>query len=775
MLGGTVNDNLQSGFRIGDWEVYPQENLLKGPDRARVLEPKVMDLLVFLASNPGKVVSRQQLLDAVWAGVVVGDETLSRAISLLRMELGDKQTNPRYLKTISKRGYRLIEQVCPLDDIEIEKHAKPDFPPIIGSARRALPRHKLLWVGGVALVTLLAALVRLNVDGLPGEPARGQITSIAVLPFDNLTGDPKQESFADGMTEALISELSRIGSLRVISRQSVMRFKDTNESMPYIARKLKADAVVEGSAQHIGGRVRISVQLIDAVADKHLWVGTYDRELTTSNIFAIQSEITTAIADELRATLSPEEQIRLGTVPTESMAALEAYFLGLQRMEKRTTQTLAEANNYFQEAIALDPKFALAYVGLADSYYLQISYAGLPRDQTHAKAKNAIEKALELDDRLGEAYATLGKLLENMEENGAAEISFIRAIELNPNYATTYHWYGKMLQDLGRFEEALIMLLKAADLDPFSSIINLNVADSFRILGRVDEALARYHETIAKDPDFAPAYGAIARHHRLVSGRIDESIKWGLESISHDPGQVNQMVGLGANYLHLGDSESAEFWLNRAISQSPAGFMPNLMMETLHVFTGDDAGVLNYGRRAIAIRPRVSFAIMYLRDLEVRAGRYIEARALYERSFPEFFTDSETKIDGKNFRAAIDLASVLTMTGEQNRADLLLNRSLQYIQTKPSDGRDRDSIAKTQIYALQDRREDALSALRQAVDEGWRIFWWYHLKQDPSLESIRGEPEFQAMMNEIEADMAMQLARLNEYEFSASDAADSEL
>jgi len=771
-----MSSKLLQGFWLGPWTIEPLRGVVSGPNgETHHLEPKAMDVFVCLAERANELVTRNQLLDVAWRGNTAFDEQLTRVVGDMRRALHDNPSDPKYIETVPKRGYRLIGQVCPLDNIGIEKHAKPVFPPIIGSARRAPPGHKLLWVGGVALVTFLAVLVGLNVGGLPGEPARGQITSIAVLPFDNLTGNPGEEYFADGMTEALITELSKIGVLRVISRQSVMQFKDTNDSMLDIAQKLNVDAVVEGSALHSENRVRISVQLIDAATDQHLWAEFYDRELTPSNIFTIQSEITTKIANELRATLSPEEQIRLGTVPTQSMEALEAYFFGKQHLAKRTTQTLAEASDYFQDAIALDPKFALAYVGLADSYYLQMTYAGLPRNQTLAKAKNAIEKALELDDRLGEAYATLGRLLDNTAENEAAEISFIRAIELNPNYASSYHWYGEMLQDLGRLEEALVMLLKAVDLDPYSSIINLNVADSFLILGRVDEALTRYHETIAKDPDFAPAYNAIARHHRLVSGRIDEAIKWSLESISHDPGQVNQMAGIGADFLHLGDLESAEFWLNRAISQSPEGFVPNLMMEALHAFRGNDAGVLNYGRRAIAINPRGGFAIMYLRDLEIRADRYIEARALYEKSYPEFFIDSVTKIDGENFRAAIDIAPVLSMTGEQDRADLLLNRSLQYILTKPSDGRNRDSMAKMQIYALQGKRENALSSFRQSIDGGWRMFWWYYLKQDPSLESIRGEPEFQAMMNEIEADMAMQLARLNEYEFSASDAADSEL
>jgi TolB-like protein/Tfp pilus assembly protein PilF len=630
-----------------------------------------------------------------------------------------------------------------------------------------------------AIIGLLAiALIFVVVDNyiLEAQPEQAEVAaeqapsaepverekSIAVLLFDNLSGDPATEPFTKGIHDDILTQISKIGALKVIARTSMERL-DPNLRIAEIGTQLGVATVLEGGVQRAGGRVRINVQLIDCKTEAHVWAETYDRELTAANIFAIQSEIAATVADALRAALSPEEQDRLASIPTENLAAYEAYLLGRQRLARDTTAALVEAVDYFQQAIELDPGFALAYVGLADSYANQVYWGSLAREEGLAKAQVAVDKALALDDQLGEAYNSLAGIKEERWDFGGAEAMYRRALELNPNYATAYHWYGHLLYEyLGRYEEALALQRKAAELDPLSAPIIGEVGTALESLGRFDEALARYQRALEVDPGYAEAYSAIGRHYGLVSGRFDEAMVWYAKGISLDPGNPVYSAWLGWLFLDLGDFDRAESWIERSLELGPESFGPNFFMHALHLYRGDEAAALDYARRVFAFNPR--FVPFLLRDHELSAGRYAEARALYEKSYPELLNEGDPTVDGSNWGAAIDLALVLSNTGEQEQADLLLNRSFQLIQTLPRLGRLGYWIADVRIYALRGDKQKALSALRQAIDEGWRVPWRHFLEHDSALESLHDEPEYQAMVAEIEADMAAQLERVREME-----------
>ena len=631
---------------------------------------------------------------------------------------------------------------------------------------------------------LVIAVVFMFVDNyvLKAEPEQKEVTaklvpvaeavarekSIAVLPFENLSQDATNEPFTIGIHDDILTQISKIRALKVISRTSVMEYRNTTKNLKTIGQELGAATVLEGGVQRVGDRVRINVQLIDAATDEHLWADTYDRQLTAANIFAIQTEIATAIADALRATLSTEEQELLDTVPTENMAALEAYFLGKQRMEERSSAALAEAVDDFNRAIELDPNFALAYVGLADSYQLQVEYGGLPLDEMTEKAQAAADKALALDDRLAQAYTSLGGVGHNRANYEAAEAAYQRALELNPDYVTTYHWYALLLGDpLGRRDEALELIKKAAELDPRSPIILINVGGSYASVGRFDESLEWFHKAIEINPEFAFGYQSIGFHYWQAKGKLDEAVRWFRKCVSVDPGNPENSADLGWLFLDLGDLDRAEYWSERSIELAPESFIPNLAMQLLHLYRGDLSAALEYGRRAFEIKHYWAHQFSSFEPVrihEMRAGRYLEARAAFEKIAPELLNEDSPEIGSTNYRAAIDLALISSKTGEQERADWLLESSLQYIQQIPRLGVDGYGIADGQIYTLQGDKQKALSALRQAIDEGWRSFWWYYLKYDPTLESLHDEPEFQAMIAEIEADMAEQLARVREME-----------
>jgi len=375
------------------------------------------------------------------------------------------------------------------------------------------------------------------------------------------------------------------------------------------------------------------------------------------------------------------------------------------------------------------------------------------------KAQAAVDKALALDDRLAEAYTSLGSIEHNRNDFEASETAYQRSLELNSNYVTAYHWYGLLLgEPLGRRDEALEMFKKAAELDPRSPIILLNVGNGFDYVGRFDESLAWYRKAIEVDPDFASGYWAIGWHHRTVEGRLDKAVRWHRQGVSIDPESPILTATLGWLFLDLGDLDRAEYWIERSIELAPDSFLPNLAMQLLHLYRGDPSAALEYGRRAFDIDHYWGFlygSFEPVRTHEMRAGRYLEARAAFEKIAPELLNEDSPKVGNRNYRAAIDLALISSEMGEPERADWLLKSTLQYLQRIPRLGNWGYEVADVQIYTLQGDKQKALSALQQAIDEGWRGYWWYYLKYDPILESLHEEPEFQAMVAEIEADMAV--------------------
>jgi len=636
-------------------------------------------------------------------------------------------------------------------------------------------------IGLMAVAILYLVLDNYVLDKAPSEVAdevaqeskaapSERVKSIAVLPFRNRSAVAEDAYFVDGIHDDILTQLAKLSSLdKVISRTSMEQYRETTKPMPQIGRELGVATILEGGVQRAGDRVRINVQLIDADADEHLWAETYDRQLTVENIFTIQSEIATAIVEALRVTLSAEERENLVAVPTDNMAALESYFLGKERLEKRTTSSFAEAIDYFQTAIDFDPNFALAFVGLANGYAVHATSAGLSLAEELPKAKAIVLKALDLDDRLGEAYTVLGSIEARTNNYSAAEAAFLRAIALNPGSANAYNSYCRLLGAYwGRNADALPLCERALELDPLSLIVNVNHGSILGALGRPEEAQSQFRRVIEIDPGYSTAYEAMGDLYWSANAQLDEAVRWYRQAIESDPGRTNLLAWLGEIYLDLGDPDQAEYWISRAINRGPADASANFGMAGLNLYRGDYAAASEYARKAFKSSglPEPWIELTPIRDHELRAGRYADARALYDENYPVLLNDEKPEITFLNYRPAIDLALVLMRTGEQERANLLLNLALQYIRTVPTESfwYSGYGIADVQIYALQGDNRKALSSLRQAIDKGWRAWWWYDLKHDPNLESIRDQPEFQTMVKEIEADMAEQLARVREWD-----------
>ncbi|MGO9126884.1 MAG: protein kinase domain-containing protein, partial [Terriglobales bacterium] len=386
-----------------------------------------------------------------------------------------------------------------------------------------------------------------------------QISSLAVLPLANFSHDPEQDYFADGMTEALITDLAKTAELRVISRTSVMRYKGTQKPLPEIARELNVDAVVEGSVQRSGSRVRITAQLIRGATDQHLWAESYERDLR--DILGLQDEVAHAIAQRVESKLNPKNQMNRERARPVEPEAYEAYLKGIYYMEKRTPESLRKSAEYFQRAIAKDPSYAPAYAGLADFYNLASNYGVLAPEESFPKARTLAVKALEIDDSLAEGHFALASVLANGYDWKAAETEFRRALELNPGSAQGHYWYGfTFLGPLGRHTEAISEMQRARELDPLSLVINANLGATFWLAGEYDQAIQQCLKTLEMYPHSEAAHLNLAWAYQQ-KGMFEQGVREMQKEMadSDDNGTDPQSLSqLARAYVLAGKSAEAQ-------------------------------------------------------------------------------------------------------------------------------------------------------------------------------------------------------------------------
>lgn len=628
------------------------------------------------------------------------------------------------------------------------------------TAGRAVHRRRL---DLVIIALLCAAVVVLAYDKWWTSVPTDQ--SIAVLPFERIGPDDDDTALlALGIQDDLLTRLSKLGDFKVISRTSVERYRNTLQSIPSIASELGVSRIMEGRVQRDGDRVRVNVQLIDAATDEHVWAEIYDRQLSRENALAVQSDIVETIVRQLDENLSPRERQALRAMPTDDLAAYTVYLEGKTKSDVESIQSLNLAVESFRKAVDLDPDFALAYVGLADAY-LRLSanfLGGLSSDESTALAEPPLLRALLLDAALPEAHATLGLLRQEQGDEAAAEQAYERSIALNVNYARAWRLYGRLRLQQGRREEAMELFQKALRLDPYSTPINYEIARLYDETGRFEEALSQYLRVVEIEPDHAFAYVYIAAIHFLVHGRVDESLVWYHKAAQHDALSPSLQSAQAVGYLELGEPDSARIWVDRGLALRPDTFWTRWTSLLHSVYTGDDEAARADARALLEVAPRYWGAFHVLRNFDLAAGRLEVARSRYARAYRELTEPELPEVDARNYRAAIDLALVLIRLGEQERANDLLDGSLEVIGTMPRLGVSGYDICDVRIYALQQRPERALAALREAVNEGWRLWVWFYLERDPNLDSIRGEPEFQRLHAELRADLAAQARHVQE-------------
>jgi TolB-like protein/DNA-binding winged helix-turn-helix (wHTH) protein len=511
-------------YEFGPFRLDVDRRLLLRAGEPLALVPKALETLLALIEHRDRVLTKDELLQRIWRDTVVEEGGLTRNISILRKALGEKPDDHQYIVTLPGRGYRFVADVRELTTHSPEPPDELQAAVAQGITAKKEPsslRRRLL-VGGLAALVAGGIVYALR----PTHAAnvkRPSITAIAVLPLANLSGDPSQEYFADGMTEALIGNLARIRALRVVSRTSVMRFKGAAAPLTEIARTLKVDAVLEGSVQRTGGRFRVSVQLIHAATDAHLWAREYEGELT--DVLKLQSDVARAVADEVQARMTAEERARLASVGSVNPAAYHEFLLGQHYLWRLTEEDLARAILHFEESVRVDPAYGASYAGLSHAWWWRGIWGATTFKQVESPSRAAAVKALELDPGLPEAHVSMGRLKfgHEWDWNGARQ-AFTRALAIDPNNVDAHFFSAMLCMAVGCFSEAIDHMKQIEERDPLSATVQSFFGRVLYRARRYDDAIVHLNRAIELDPQSpAGAYGRLADVYESV-GKYDEAL-----------------------------------------------------------------------------------------------------------------------------------------------------------------------------------------------------------------------------------------------------------
>lgn len=543
---GRIADSLKLGE---EFELDLRAYELRRSGQPLRLERIPMELLLLLVRDRGQLVTRDQIIEKIWGKDVYldADTSINTAIRKIRQALRDDPEKPRFIQTVTGKGYRYIGPVSPAETPSIAQGLQT--PPPIG-ANEPLPATKVPQLGrrnwrfaavlvAIALLVLasVGAYLRWGRSQIRSGAAEGRIM-LAVLPFENLTGDAGQEYFSDGLTEEMISQLGNLDPrhMGVIARTSVMHYKNSGFPLDRIAAELGVQYVLEGSVRREANNVRITAELIQVKDQTHLWARQYDRQL--QDLLALQGEIARDIAGEIQLTIDTSyKQTGAPGQPAVSAEAYDAYLKGQHFWNKRNPEAFKQAIHYFQEAIDKDPNYARAYAGLADSYALLCGYdSSVPSDVVMPKARAAALRAIELDQGLAEGHTALAVIAQNYDWDWpTAEREYRRAIELTPNYATAHHWYGEFLALQGRFDEAFKEIERARQLDPLSLIIGADYGAILYYARQYDRSIEQFQAVLEMEPTFRRAHVVIWPYvekglYKRALAAIDEWERTGAES-----------------------------------------------------------------------------------------------------------------------------------------------------------------------------------------------------------------------------------------------------
>jgi TolB-like protein/Flp pilus assembly protein TadD len=592
----------------------------------------------------------------------------------------------------------------------------------------------------------------------PGQPSTADAVilddprpSVAVLPFENRSASADDAYFADAIQDDILTQLTKVPSLRVIASTSVEQLRGSSLSTQEIGRRLGVAKLLQGRVQREGDRVRINVALVDAATGSQDWAERYDRSLTGANILAIQSGVAATVAARLQAGLPAEAvaAVAKNAASTGNIAAWDAYHRG------QKAESPEEAEQLYRQAIQADPKFARAYVGLSRSLVTQIYARGSRRDVILPEAEAAAETALQLEPGLPEAWVQSGWFFGNRGDAEGEEARIRKAIELSPNYAHGYESLSDLMFMTGRLEEAVVYAKKGVALDPLSPGLRQSLAHSFEATRRYDEAEAQYRRAIELDPTNAWALSEFAEFEAYTRDRFALAVTMGEKAIKLAPDTAGLVGALAGLYMDMEDDQRAAELLDDATSRWPDRTNVNVAAAFLARYRGDQLLASRLAGKILETQPRHPAGVVILSEADLARGDLAAARAKWSFAYPELFAPGVPKIDTENAWEALQVADILLASKEGARAQVLIDAAEQAIRNEPVD------IRHVELHMLRGEKAKALEALREMVKSGWHgPYWRAALLLNRQLIPLHAEPVYEAAVAEIRRDMAKQRAEL---------------
>ena len=772
-------------FKVGAWAADPDLDQLSDNGRVKTLEPRVMAILAYMAEKPGELVTPEELISEVWGGTIVSDGPVYQGVTRLRRALEDDPQNPRYIATIPKKGYRLIAPVT------LPARKGPIKPAQTGIPFLSPAIVMLIVSGFLFISTSDVATPRLDFP-----PRAIEFTSIAVLPFTDMSEDQSQEYLGDGIADELIHMLSNMPDTQVIARTSSFSFKNKDTDLPTIGDKLNVDVILQGSVRKSGDRLRITVQLVRADTARQIWSQRFERK--AGDILTIQDEIARDVASSLGLDPALSDHDRIAESPTNNSEAYEQYLLGRYHWNKRQPEPLEKALEYFQRAVELDPDFALAYVGLANTYDFlsEYSFGGkLPSEEAWAKGMLAVERALALNDELADTYFALGHLrldearnmhqpdkdLVNRREPAEekqyldkVEEAWLRGIELNPNSALAHGVGSQMARWRGQLNKNLAHMQAAASLDPLSAVTHMNLGEVYSMVNRLEDAEREINIAIELEPTWhIPLFfmgGVYAS-----AGRFDEAMRWAIRALRAEGPEARLgsgiMRALGDAYLTLGDYETAQKWFDSAGSVHKGQWLGSYSDVDLLMIREQYDEVHRLLTEWLADFPDQAPLFVNGGLYEMMMGHDDHAMPLYEKalSIPQIW-DNELAPNNlfaygylsEGYLPAVNLAHLYLKAGRDDDAQKLFDQIDDYIETSEAvvPNYVGTMYVRASVMAVRGDKSSALSLLRSVVDSGWH--YALPAQRDPNFISLRDGSEFQVIMDQVNVQRAEMLERVKQ-------------
>jgi TolB-like protein/DNA-binding winged helix-turn-helix (wHTH) protein/Tfp pilus assembly protein PilF len=744
--GTSMSAKLQDPFQLGAWLVDPTLDTISRGGQTQKLEPRMMRLLACLADSAGAVVSQDRLLAEVWAGVVVGPASVYQAISQLRRLLGDTDPEPSYIATVPRKGYRLIAPVRPIEPAAPLAPSTPEPP------RSRTSRSRWVWIGALSSSALIALIWIAWVPLQRWLPPADHGASIVVLPFVDMSVEKSDQPFCDGLTEELSNWLAQIPTLRVVARTSAFSFRGLNEDVRDIGKALNANHVLEGSMRRSGDHMRVTVQLIDARNGYHMWSSEYDRPI--EDAIRIQEDIARSVADSLEIRLTQDTAQRFAERRSVSSEAYRLYLLARHDQQDRTRDSNAHAIELYQQSLAADPQFALAYVGLAYATVNQRHLNGRSVTDVTATAEPLLAHALQLNPELSELYAVRAALREEQARTNEALSDLNRAVALNSNDSVAFAELGRLYTVQGQPRVALQNLMRALALDPLDYILHARQCLALQDLARYAQAGAACERARALQGPGDWAF-VVSDWLAWTQGDLVEALNWTASALKVDPHDIDLYERRADFLLTLGMAPEARELYEQARVATHNDEAVNVGLARVAFYEGG-AVVLRTHLTATKLdesdhaRTLIQAAYFHLLLGEAPVARQLMGRAMQAPDFDASRLNSPWFARWGQSDELILAVSEL-QSGESVAAARHLREIAEQLDRLIAAGEERNGIyaLKAEVLALRGDTAGAMRALDRAAELGWRYGWW--AEREPYLTALSPRSDFRAVTARVEA------------------------